>query len=59
MAGVVWIPLLFALLAAVFAAFALRAWRSHGGAVAPRERTWLLVAAIFALVSAYLFFMTR
>ena len=49
--GLLWIPLVFAAISAVFAGAALRSWSAHRGKLAPRERTWAWVAAIFALVA--------
>jgi drug/metabolite transporter (DMT)-like permease len=43
-------------IAATAAVLAIARWRRHRGALRPQERTWLLLAAIFGAVSAYLFF---
>lgn len=45
-------PWLFAALALVFGAFALREYARHGRGLSPAGRTWRLVAVIFAVVAA-------
>jgi len=42
-------------IAVIFALVAGRRWYAHRGALTIQERTWLLIAAIFAAVSAFLF----
>jgi hypothetical protein len=44
-----------AALAVAFLAAALMRWSRAGGISHPQARTWLLIAVIFAAVSAWLF----
>ena len=47
---------ILAVLALVFLIAAVRRLGGDGGALNGQSRTWLLIAVIFALVSAYLFY---
>ena len=47
---------ILAVLAVVFLAAALRRMGRGGGLSHPQTKTWLLIAVIFGLVSAWLFF---
>ena len=47
---------ILAALSAVFLAAALIRWSRSGGISHPQTKTWLLIGAIFAAVSAWLWF---
>lgn len=46
----------FAMIAAVFLVLAVFHLRRDGSQAHPESRTWLLIAAIFGAVSAWMFF---
>ena len=48
------VPYILALLAFVFAAAAALRWIRNPGRPGPATRTWLLIAAIFTAVAAWL-----
>ncbi len=49
---------ILAVLAVAFLAAALVRLRRGGGTSHPQTKTWLLIAAIFGIVSAWLFYRT-
>lgn len=40
--------------AGIFGAFTALDWWRHGGGLTPKRRTWLVVSAVFLLISLYL-----